>query len=138
MSPRSAARFAYLSLGLGFVGLGIVGVFLPVLPTTPFMIVALWAFAKSSPRLQRWLYEHPLFGPPLRRWHEHRVIPGYAKAMALGAMAVSLAAMVWVAATPWQYVAAAGALMAVGAAYVLSKPSRAPGEDRAADPGGRP
>lgn len=126
MIHRATLRAIYLSLGLAFVALGIVGVFLPVLPTTPFMIVALWAFAKSSPRLQRWLYEHRLFGPPLRQWHEHRVIPGYAKAMAVGAMTASLAAMIWLSTASWPYVAAAGALMAVGAAYVLSKPSRAP------------
>lgn len=129
MSASNPARLVYLCLGLGFVGVGVVGAFLPVLPTTPFMIVALWAFTKSSPRLQRWLYEHPLFGPPLRRWHEHKVIPGYAKAMALGAMALSLAALVWVAQVPWPYVAAAAALMAIGAAYVLSKPSRAPSQE---------
>lgn len=128
MARWSPARAAYLSVGLACVALGAAGAFLPVLPTTPFMIVALAAFAKSSPRLEAWLYHHRVFGPPLRRWTEYRVIPPMAKAAAVGGMAASLAIMVWVAAAPTWSVVAAGALMAVGAAYVLSKPSRAPGE----------
>jgi len=128
MAARSAARAVYLSVGLACVALGAAGAFLPVLPTTPFMILALGAFAKSSPRLESWLYHHRLFGPPLRRWTEHRVIPPTAKAAAVGGMAASLAIMIWVAHAPGWALGAAGALMAVGAAYVLSKPSRAPGE----------
>ena len=70
-----AARFGYLVLGCAFVGLGVIGAFLPVMPTTVFMIGALWAFSMSSKRLETWLLEHPRFGPRLVEWRAHRAIP---------------------------------------------------------------
>ena len=94
MSPPNAnpgpARWVYFGLGWAFFGLGALGALLPVLPTTPLMILALWAFSKSSARFQHWLYRHRVFGPPLQRWHEYRVIPTSAKLAAVGAMAASL------------------------------------------------
>jgi hypothetical protein len=73
------------------VGLGMVGAILPVMPTTVFMLMALWAFSKSSPRFHRWLYTHPRFGPVLQDWQQERAIPGPTKALALTMMAVSIA-----------------------------------------------
>jgi len=120
------ARWGYLGLGWTFFGLGFVGAFLPVLPTTPLMILALWAFTRGSTRLREWLYNHPSFGPPLQRWHEHRVIPARAKMAALGAMSVSLAGLIVFTQLAPLVLAATGALMAYGAVYVLTKPSRPP------------
>lgn len=76
-------RYLYLALGLAFVALGVVGAFLPVLPTTPFLIVAAACFARSSPRLESWLIDHPRFGPVLSTWRKHGAIPRTAKLMAL-------------------------------------------------------
>ena len=137
-SPLQASgpkRWVYLGIGWFFFGLGVVGAFLPVLPTTPLMIVALWAFAKSSQRFHDWLYNHRLFGPPLQRWHEHRVISARAKMAALGAMAASLAYLIWFTATPPLFLIATGGLMLVGAGYILTKPSVVPS---AAEPSRRP
>lgn len=123
-------RFVYLGLGWFFFGLGLLGVFLPVLPTTPFMILALWGFTNSSERLRQWLYNHRIFGPPLQRWEEHRVIPVSAKMASVGAMAASFAWMYFYSGMPWPWLAIVAALMAYGAFYVLTKPSRAPAQRR--------
>ena len=119
-----AARFVYLGLGWLFFGLGVLGAFLPVLPTTPFMILSLWAFSNSSERLRAWLYTHRVFGPPLQRWQEHRVIPARAKMASIGAMSASLAYLVFFSGLAWSWLLATAALMAYGAYYILTKPSR--------------
>jgi uncharacterized membrane protein YbaN (DUF454 family) len=130
--PRPRPRFGlsarplWFALGWLFFAVGLVGAFLPVLPTTPFMILALWAFARSSERFHGWLYRHRIFGPPLQRWQEHRVIPTQAKAAAIGGMALSLGYMAFFTDAPPAALLAAGALMAVGAGYVLTKPGRPP------------
>jgi uncharacterized membrane protein YbaN (DUF454 family) len=104
--------------------LGVLGVVLPVVPTTPFMLVALWAFSTSSERFHRWLYHHRIFGPPLQRWQRERSLPVWTKALALGSMAASLAYAVLVRRSPWYALAAMAAVMLYGAAYVLRIPTR--------------
>jgi len=88
---RYGARPALIAFGWLNVGIGLVGVVLPLLPTTVFLLIALWAFSKSSPRFHTWLYSHPRFGPVLHDWHMERAIPGYAKALALTMMGISVA-----------------------------------------------
>lgn len=124
------ARFVYLGLGWFFFGVGLLGAFLPVLPTTPFMILALWAFSNSSERLRAWLYNHRVFGAQLQRWQEYRVIPPGAKMASIGAMSVSLAYLVLCGGLAWPWLAATAALMAYGAWFILTKPSRPPGQRR--------
>jgi len=116
-------RWVYFGIGWVFFGLGVLGAFLPVLPTTPLMIVALWAFSKSSERFHNWLYNHPVFGPPLQRWYEYRVIPTIAKMAAVGAMAASLAYLVIFTMLPLPVLVVTGALMLGAVWYILSKPS---------------
>ena len=118
-------RAVYLSIGLLFVGLGALGAVLPVLPTTPFLLISLWAFANSSARLERWLLEHRRFGPRLVAWRAHRVIPLGVKLTAWGSMLASLTTMV-VLGSPWQALAGSAAVMAIGAVYIATRPSRAP------------
>lgn len=69
--------------GLIFVGLAILGVVLPILPTTPFLLVAAACFAKSSPRLEKKLLANKTFGPLIHEWQQHRSIPRKAKRIAL-------------------------------------------------------
>lgn len=120
-------RYVYLAIGGVFVGLGVLGVALPVLPTTPFLLISLWAFSKSSVRLERWLLEHRRFGPRLRAWRTHRVIPLPAKLAAWGSMIASLTLMI-LARRSWLAVGGAAAVMAIGAVYVATKPSKPPVE----------
>jgi uncharacterized membrane protein YbaN (DUF454 family) len=76
--------------GLIFVGLAILGVVLPILPTTPFLLVAAACFAKSSPRLQKKLLANKTFGPLIHEWQQHRSIPRKAKRIALLTMILSV------------------------------------------------
>ncbi|MEM8743488.1 MAG: YbaN family protein [Pseudomonadota bacterium] len=127
------ARLVYLGLGWLFFGIGVIGAFLPVLPTTPFMLLALWAFSNSSEKLRSWLYNHKVFGPPLQRWQEHRVISATAKMMSIGTMSVSFIYLAFFTDLGWAWLLATGLLMAYGAYFILTKPSRTPevsGDDR--------
>tara|TARA_R110002072_G_scaffold78584_1_gene182087 strand:- start:2849 stop:3274 length:426 start_codon:yes stop_codon:yes gene_type:complete len=119
-------KAALIVLGWGFVALGVVGVVLPVLPTTPFMLLALWCFARSSQRFHDWLYHHKLFGPPLQKWERHRVIPMPAKVFACTAMTASLTYITFFRPVPGYLIAIAAAVMAYGAWFILTKPSRVP------------
>lgn len=116
-------RTLFLVLGLIFTALGVVGAFLPLLPTTVFLILAGACFAKSSPRLEAWLMQHKRFGPTLRAWRDHGAIPRRAKAMACVGMAVGFAVFILtVHPRFWLAIAVALALVAC-AAFVLSRPS---------------
>lgn len=120
-----ARTWAFRLLGLAAVALGFVGVFLPILPTTPFLIVAAWAFARSSPRLSAWLEAHPRLGPFLRDWREHRAIPTRAKLLAAAGMAASFGLILW-RSDSWVLPAASAAVLLTVAAYVLTRPSGPP------------
>jgi uncharacterized membrane protein YbaN (DUF454 family) len=128
---RSPARWVYLTIGAASLALAFAGVFLPVLPTTPLALVAAWAFGRSSPRFEAWLLRHPWFGPPIRRWRAHRVIPMRAKRAAWGAMAIALAATLASGRVPPWALAAQVLLLGYGAWFISRCPSEAPGEREA-------
>lgn len=89
-NPWSVKRLLWLSLGLICVTLGTVGLFLPLLPTTSFMLLAAFSFARSSPRLHRWLVSHRTFGPLISDWQAHKAISRRAKVLSLISMGVIL------------------------------------------------
>jgi hypothetical protein len=72
-------RALFIAAGLGFVGLGVAGIFLPLLPTTPFLLLAAACFARGSSRLHRWLLSQPRLGPVIHDWQAHRAISRSAK-----------------------------------------------------------
>ncbi len=76
-------NFILTSLGFLFVALGAIGLLLPVMPTTPFLLVAAACFANSSPRFHSWLLNMRVFGPLIRNWRETRSIPKKAKLLAI-------------------------------------------------------
>ena len=116
-------RGVFLVLGIGFVVLGFIGAFLPVLPTTPFLILAAACFARSSPRLENWLLQHPRFGPLLRSWRERGAIPVKAKLMALGGVTLGFV-LFWFGGHPGPWLTVAAVLpMLIGLIYVFTRPS---------------
>jgi uncharacterized membrane protein YbaN (DUF454 family) len=119
-------RPLFLILGLLFVGLGVVGAFLPLMPTTVFLILAAGCFARSSPRLEAWLMNHPRFGPTLRAWRENGAIPRKAKVFACLGMAFGLGLFFWAwIAHPHRHLWVAvlvTIVMAGSAAFVVSRP----------------
>lgn len=78
-SDSSLKRLVFLVLALLFLALGLIGIILPGLPTTPFILLAAWAAAKSSPRLLAWLQQHPLFGDMIRNWQAGGTVSRQAK-----------------------------------------------------------
>lgn len=84
-------RPVYTAIGLVSVGLGIIGVFLPLLPTVPFMILAAFCFARANPVWEQRLLEHPRFGPHIVAWRTRGAISRRGKAFALLALAGSAA-----------------------------------------------
>ena len=76
-------RLCLFSLGVLFVLIGVAGVFLPILPTTPFIICAAWCFLKSSKRAYVWIYSHSIFSGPLKNWEENHAISKSAKLVSL-------------------------------------------------------
>jgi len=119
----SALRAVYLVVGLALVAMGFIGAFLPVLPTTPFLILAVACFARSSRRLENWLLDHPRFGPTLRDWRMRGAVPRKAKLMSLGGMLVGFT-LFWIGSNPGPIAAGAvAALMLTGLAYVFTRPS---------------
>jgi uncharacterized membrane protein YbaN (DUF454 family) len=85
-----AVRYALLTLGWLSVVLGVVGIFLPVLPTTPFLLLAAACFARSSERFYRWLVDHPKLGPWIRDYLDGNGIPLRGKVYAIGLMWLSI------------------------------------------------
>jgi len=111
------------ALGLMFVGLGLAGVFLPLLPTTPFLLLAAGCFARSSPAFHDWLLTHRLLGPYIRDWERDRSIPLMAKVTAVAMMAASLSWMALASNAPAIAVWMAGALLSCVAAWIITRPT---------------
>lgn len=115
-------RPLYFAAGVVLVGVGVAGYFLPVLPGTIWLILAAACFARSSPRLEAWLVNHPKFGPSVVAWREHGAIPRKAKIFAIGMMAVSFAILA-VAHPPALWLWLTGAVLAASALYVATRPA---------------
>ncbi len=114
-------RHLFTLLGWISVGLGLLGVLLPVLPTVPFMILAAFLFARGSPRARDWLLRHDRFGHHIIAWEDRGGIARPAKLWAVGTMAAVLTISVAMAVPGW--VLAVQAICLAGAAtFVLTRP----------------
>ncbi|MCL3883421.1 YbaN family protein [Marivita sp. GX14005] len=115
------ARPFWLTLGGIALLLGIIGAFLPVMPTTPLLIVAAFAFGKGSPRIRAWIIDHPHFGPPVVAWEERGAIARRHKIIATSMMGITFAGSVLFGLP--LYVLAIQAVCLGGAAlFVLTRP----------------
>ena len=125
---RCWLRPALIAFGWLNVGLGAVGIVVPGMPTTVFLLIALWAFSKSSERFRSWLYDHPRLGPPIRAWHAHKVIPPTAKALAVTMMSASVALLALVADGRPLLPVGVGLVLLPVAAFIVTRPGRVPAE----------
>lgn len=116
-------RWPYLCLAYGCIGLGAAGVILPLLPTTPFLLVAAWAAPKGSSRLDHWLRNHRHFGPILHAWHQHRAVPRRAKWLACLLMLCSWLVLLKTAG-PVVPIITGGLFLGVGV-FLVTRPSPA-------------
>jgi uncharacterized protein len=123
-----ALRLLFLGLGFAFVGLGIVGAFLPVMPTTPFMLVAAACFARASPRFYNWLLNSRTFGPLIVEWRRYRSIPYRTKLWAIALMAGTLAVSILFFVPDPLLQALLAVLGVLLALWMYSIPSRAPAD----------
>lgn len=114
-------RSLWLIGGLTATGLGIAGIVLPFVPTTPFLLLAAFAFARSSPRLHDWLVAHPRLGPPINDWRTHRAISRRAKSWAVIAMAVALGLSI-ATGLPGGLIVVQTVVMAMVATFILTRP----------------
>lgn len=115
-------RVCYLALGHIFVVLSIIGVVLPGMPTTVFLIGAAWAYGKSSKRFHDMIMNHPKYGKLVRNWQDHGIIPPIAKVMAGLMMALSVG-ICFYEADHWIWPSALAVLLATIYAYIVSRPS---------------
>lgn len=115
-------RLFWLATGLISTACGIAGIVLPLVPTTPFLLLAAYAFARSSPGLYVWLVRHPRLGPPIRNWRRNRAISRKAKALAVLSMAAALVITVALG-FPSHILLIQAVVMVPVAAFVLTRPS---------------
>ncbi len=114
-------RFLYLGLGFASLALGAAGVVLPLLPTVPFVLLAAFFFARSSPRLEARLLDHPRFGPHIRAWRERGAIGPAGKRAALFAFAFSALLGLVLLPFPWLLAPAAAGLL--GGSWIATRPN---------------
>ncbi len=93
--PNTPTNRLLKALGLVFLGLGALGIFLPLMPTTIFWIIAVWCFASSAPELKRWIHEHPQFGTGVRNFTDYGVLSSRGKFYALTGMYGGIALSAW-------------------------------------------
>jgi uncharacterized membrane protein YbaN (DUF454 family) len=118
----AALRFAYLVAGFVLLALGIIGAFLPLMPTTIFVILAAGCFARSNERIETWLLNHKRFGPMIKAWRAEGAIPRRGKVLAAIGMVIGYLAFLVGARPGWILALFVLAVFAACAWYVWSRP----------------
>lgn len=116
MTRVFALLFAYI-----FLALAVIGIFIPGLPTVPFLLLAAWCAARGSEKLHRWLYAHPVLGKLLSDWEQHKAISRKSKITAVTMLIVSAAIIYFQVENRWFFVAALVFFTGV-ASYLVTRP----------------
>jgi uncharacterized membrane protein YbaN (DUF454 family) len=124
-AANALVRWALLALALLSLALALLGLFLPVLPTVPFVLLAAWAAARSSPKLARWLERHPHLGPLIVDWRRGGVVRRRAKWTATLLMSLSAVSLLVFVRPLWLAGSAIACLAAV-LAWLWRRPERPP------------
>jgi uncharacterized membrane protein YbaN (DUF454 family) len=119
-------RTLWFILGCLALALGVIGLFLPIMPTAPFIILAALAFSRSSERLHAWLLAHPQFGPIILNWQDYGAIAPWAKALSVSMMSASVV-IGWLMGLSPLLVGVHVAIVAAVAVFILTRPSGPPG-----------
>ncbi len=117
----SRFRVFWLLAGLLFVAIGAIGVILPLLPTTPFLLVATYCFARSSERLNRWLLTHRTFGPLINNWQNYGSIDRRSKRISMIVIALTPVITILIG-VPWWALAAQLVVLSLSATFILTRP----------------
>jgi uncharacterized membrane protein YbaN (DUF454 family) len=126
--PAAPVRWLLIGLAVISLVLGIVGLFLPVVPTVPFILLSAWAAARSSPKLLAWLEGHPSFGPMLTEWRRGGVVRRRAKWLAT--LTMSGSAVIMLLTFPKRWIAlVAIAVMACVLVWLWQRPEKLPEVD---------
>lgn len=121
---RSALyRQILFAAGVVFLIIGIIGMVVPMMPGTVFLILAAWCFTRSSPRVEAWLLNHRYLGPSVVRWRETGAIPPVAKLFALSSFVGSFAGS-WYFGAPQGVLIFLAALFAILAVFIVTRPNR--------------
>ena len=114
--PQKIRNTLWIILGITAFCLGVIGVFIPFLPTTPFLLLAAGFFLKGSDRLYQWLISHKVFGEYIRNFREHKAIPKKTKIFAVSTLWVTILASIFFFTT---FLALRGLLLGIGAAVTI-------------------
>jgi uncharacterized membrane protein YbaN (DUF454 family) len=121
-SATGLRRLLYIGAGFFFVGLAILGAMLPLLPTTPFLLLASYFFLRSSPRLHNWLLRSRMFGQLLRDWEKHRGVRPRVKVVAVTLIPVVVFCSAFFGQLPWYLIALLVLLGLIGLTVVIRLP----------------
>ncbi|MBX7534930.1 YbaN family protein [Qipengyuania flava] len=112
-------RHLYRILGYLAVALGAIGAVLPIMPTVPFLLLAVYFFARSSPELEQKILDHPHWGPQVKDWRERRAISRSSKTIAIGAMATGSVFTYFTLGHPWYLISIA--ILVIAGSWIATR-----------------